>query len=164
MSKLVVHKVTKGLMEVETGNKDIGYYTNQVHSLRIRSDTNEKMRPTPLHLKMANRFCFRNAFVSENKKKHEVHKPNNLRHETLSKANNLLGDMTPYSLAELTFQIYVLRLSSGRSFHTTKEFNVLINILPCRWRQIVTPKRVTSYQTTANTITTHTTFFQGSSH
>jgi len=43
----------KGLMEVETGNKDIGYYTKQVHSLRIRSDTNEKMHPTPFHLKMA---------------------------------------------------------------------------------------------------------------
>ena len=73
--------------------------------------------------------------------------------------------MKPYSLVELTFWIYVLRLSSGRSFHTTKEFNVLINILPCRWRLQVTPKRVASYQTNANRITTHTTtFFQRSSH
>jgi len=43
----------KELIEVETSNNDIGYYNNQLHSLTIRSDTNEKMHPTPFHLKMA---------------------------------------------------------------------------------------------------------------
>jgi hypothetical protein len=72
--------------------------------------------------------------------------------------------MTPCSLAEITFRICVLRSSLRRSFHTTKQFHVLIKLLPWRWKQHVTPKRVTSYQTTAHGITTQPTLFQHSSH